>query len=174
LLRIFLRPFVVFFYPAVFWAFLMYGATLTWIVVFSVVNASIFTQEPYNFSVSQTGLISLSPFVFTLIGEAIAGPLCDWLCMKLAQKNRGIYEPEFRLPSIVIPLIVGIVGFFGFGATVHYRTHWSGPVLCFGFANMALALMNPCVFGYVLDAHNDLSEEGKPSDATRRSPICSC
>ncbi len=159
--KIFCRPLVVFWYPAIFWAFLMYGATLTWIVVFSVVNAQIFSAPPYNFSVSQTGLISLSPFIFTLIGELTAGPLSDWLCLKLAQRNHGIYEPEFRLPLLILPLIVGAAGFYGFGVTVHYETHWSGPVLCFGLANMALALMNPCVFGYVLDAHGDLSEEGE-------------
>jgi len=160
-LRILLRPFVVFFYPAVLWAFLMYGTTLTWIVVFSVVNASIFTVAPYNFTVSQTGLISLSPFVFTLVGELVSGPLNDWLCVWLSKRNRGVYEPEFRLPLVIIPLFLGVAGFYGFGATVNYQTHWSGPVICFGLANMALAFLNCCVFGYVLDAHGDLSEEGK-------------
>lgn len=32
--KIFVRPFIVLFYPAVFWGFLLYGTTLTWIVVF--------------------------------------------------------------------------------------------------------------------------------------------
>ncbi len=159
LLRIFMRPFVVFFYPAVFWAFLLYGATLTWIVVFSVVNAQIFTEPPYNFSVSQTGLISLSPFIFTLLGEVISGPLNDRLSVWLAERNRGVYEPEFRLPLVILPLVVGAAGFYGFGATVHYQTHWSGPVLCFGLANFALAALNASVFPYILDAHNELSEE---------------
>lgn len=158
-LRIFLRPFVIFFYPGVFWGFLMYGATLTWIVVFSVVNAGIFTEPPYNFSVSQTGLISLSPFIFTLLGEVISGPLNDRITVWLARKNRGIYEPEFRLPLVALPLVIGAVGFYGFGITVHYQTHWSGPVLCFGLANMALACLNASVFPYILDAHNELSEE---------------
>ncbi|KAI0152827.1 major facilitator superfamily domain-containing protein [Xylariaceae sp. FL1272] len=157
--KIFLRPLVIFWYPAVFWAFLLYGATLTWIVVFSVVNAVIFTAPPYNFSVSQTGLISLSPFILTLIGEIISGPLNDWVCVSLAKKNHGIYEPEFRLPPIIISFIIGVVGFFGFGATIHYQTHWSGPVLCFGLANMSLAFANASVFGYVIDAHKDLAEE---------------
>ncbi|KAI1475163.1 MFS general substrate transporter [Daldinia eschscholtzii] len=157
--KIFLRPVVIFFYPAVLWAFLLYGVTLTWIVVFSVVNAVIFTAPPYNFSVSETGLISLSPFILTFVGEVLSGPLTDWTCMYLAKKNRGIYEPEFRLPPIIISFLVGIAGFFGFGATVHYQTHWSGPVLCFGLANMSLALSNASVFGYVIDAHKELSEE---------------
>ncbi|KAL7622833.1 hypothetical protein AAE478_006512 [Parahypoxylon ruwenzoriense] len=157
--KIFLRPVVVFFYPGVLWGFLLYGITLSWIVVFSVVNAVIFTAPPYNFSVSETGLISLSPFILTFIGEAVSGPMNDWVCLYLAKKNRGIYEPEFRLPPIVISFLVGIVGFFGFGATVHYQTHWTGPVLCFGLANMSLALSNASVFGYIIDAHKELSEE---------------
>jgi hypothetical protein len=73
--------------------------------------------------------------------------------------NRGIYEPEFRLVLMVPVALLGTAGFFGFGAAVHYQTHWSGPVLTFGLANMALAFGSGCVFGYVLDAHSTLSEE---------------
>ncbi|KAL3426059.1 Protein HOL1-like protein 2 [Phlyctema vagabunda] len=157
--KILVRPAVVFWYPAVLWAFLLYGVTLTWIVVFSVVNAAIFTLPPYNFSVSQTGLISLSPFIMTIVGEVIAGPLNDYLCVVFARKNHGIYEPEFRLLLMVPVTLIGVAGFFGFGATVHFQTHWSGPVLCFGLANMALAFANGCVFGYVIDSHESLAEE---------------
>ena len=113
--KVFTRPMVLFFYPAVFWGFLIYGTTLTWIVVFSVVNGVIFVAPPYNFSVSQVGLISLSPFILTLLGEIISGPLNDWICVYLTKKNRGIYEPEFRLPLIIVVIITGCIGFFGFG-----------------------------------------------------------
>ena len=116
--KVFTRPVVLFFYPAVFWGFLIYGTTLTWIVVFSVVNGVIFVAPPYNFSVSQVGLISLSPFILTLIGEVISGPLNDWICVKLTKKNRGIYEPEFRLVLITVVIILGTVGFFGFGYVI--------------------------------------------------------
>ncbi|KAI9709924.1 MAG: hypothetical protein M1820_003002 [Bogoriella megaspora] len=157
--KVFARPFVVFFYPAILWAFLIYGTTLTWIVVFSVVNGVIFLEPPYNFTVSQTGLISLSPFILTIIGEVLSGPINDWICLRLARKNHGVYEPEFRLVLMIVVAILGAVGFFGFGATVHYQTHWSGPVLTFGLANMSLAFASTCVFGYVLDAYPTLREE---------------
>jgi len=157
--KILVRPAVIFWYPAVLWAFLIYGTTLTWIVVFSVVNASIFTEPPYNFSVSQTGLISISPFLMTIVGEVISGPLNDYLCLVLAKRNHGIYEPEFRLVLMVPVMLLGITGFFGFGASVHYQTHWIGPVLTFGLANMSMAFANGCVFGYVIDSYEDLCEE---------------
>jgi MFS family permease len=157
--KVFTRPVVLFFYPAVFWGFLIYGTTLTWIVVFSVVNGVIFVAPPYNFSVSEVGLISLSPFILTLLGEIISGPLNDYICVYLTKRNKGIYEPEFRLVLIIVVIITGTVGFFGFGATVHYQTHWSGPVLTFGLANMSLAFASTCVFGYVIDSYPKLNEE---------------
>ncbi|KAK7206959.1 serine/threonine kinase 16 [Myxozyma melibiosi] len=157
--RIAARTLIIFSYPAVLWAFLMYGTTVTWIVAFSVVNASIFTIEPYNFSISQTGLIGLSPLVLVIIGEAISGPLNDYICLHLAKKNKGIYESEFRLVLIIPVMIIGAAGFFGFGAAVHYQTHWTGPVLTYGLANMSLSFASGCVFGYVMDSHPKLSEE---------------
>ncbi|PSS22480.1 hypothetical protein M430DRAFT_18024 [Amorphotheca resinae ATCC 22711] len=158
-LKIFIRPFIIFWYPAVLWAFLVYGTTLTWIVVFSVVNASIFTLPPYNFTVSQVGLVSISPLVLTVVGEVVSGPLNDYICVFLTKRNRGIYEPEFRLVLMIPVLLIGISGFFGFGASVHYQTHWIGPVLTFGLTNMAMAFASGCVFGYVIDSYEKLSEE---------------
>lgn len=113
-------------------------------------NGVIFTAPPYNFSVGEAGLVSLSPFILCIIGEAISGPLNDWICLRLARANHGIYEPEFRLVLMLVVLILGTVGFFGFGATVEAQTNWSGPVITYGLANMALAFASTCVFGYVL------------------------
>ncbi|KAF2453980.1 serine/threonine kinase 16 [Lineolata rhizophorae] len=159
LLRIMTRPFVMFLYPAVLWAFLIYGTTITWIVVFSVVNGVLFVAPPYNFTVGEAGLTGLSPFVLTIIAEVVSGPLNDWICVKLTERNRGVYEPEFRLVLMVVVVILGVVGFYGFGATVDAQTHWSGPVLTYGIANMALGFSGPSVFGYVIDSYPNLAEE---------------
>ncbi|KAK3725445.1 hypothetical protein LTR37_000415 [Vermiconidia calcicola] len=159
--KIFTRPFIMFFYPCVIWGFLIYGTTLTF------VNGVLFLAPPYNFSVSQAGLTSLSPFILCILGEGIAGPLNDWICVKLAKRNHGIYEPEFRLVLMIVVVILGAVGFYGFGATVHYQTHWFGPVATYGLANMSLAFASTCVFGYVLDCYPRLAEEAFVAINTR-------
>jgi MFS family permease len=156
--KVFLRPFVMFLYPSIIWAWLLYGTVITWIVVFSVVNGVLFPSV-YNFSVSETGLTGLSPFILALIGEAVSGPLNDYICVWLTRRNHGVYEPEFRLPLMLVVVVLGTVGFFGFGATVEAKTHWSGPVLTYGLANMCLAFLSTCVFGYLLDCYPTLSEE---------------
>ncbi|KAI1431292.1 major facilitator superfamily domain-containing protein [Xylaria sp. CBS 124048] len=165
--KIFLRPMVMLWYPAVFWAFLIFGTGMSSVAVFAVVNAVIFTAPPYDFSISQTGLTTLSPFILTLVGELVAGLLNDRLCLQLAKRNHGIYEPEFRLPPMMLAAIVGAAGYFGFAAAIHYRTHWSGPVLCYGLSKMAVALSSASVFGYVVDAHMDLREEAFVAINTR-------
>lgn len=97
----------------------------------------------------------------------MSGPLNDYICLKLTQRNHGIYEPEFRLVLMLLVVVLGTVGFFGFGASVHAVTHWSGPVLTYGFANMSLAFASTCVFGYVLDSYPKLAEEAFVAINTR-------
>jgi hypothetical protein len=104
IVKIFTRPVILFFYPAVFWGFLMYGTTLTWIVVFSVVNGVIFVAPPYNFTVSQVGLISLSPFILTLVGEVISGPVNDAICVYLTKK---VSSPRFAM-TVLEPYVFAI------------------------------------------------------------------
>jgi hypothetical protein len=169
--KILIRPVVIFWYPAVLWGFLNYAVLLTWIVVFSVVNAQLFQLAPYFFSVPEVGLISISPLIMTILGLIIAGPLNDFTCLYLTKKNHGIYEPEFRLVLMFPVLLLGITGFFGFGATLHYETHWIGPVICFGIANMAMAFETGCVFGYIIDSYHDLSEEGSTISVMLRSSL---
>lgn len=206
--KVFLRSFVMVFYPAVLWAFLSYGSctlldrgcgpshgpsrgrrtlttewdigiTISVIVMFSVVNPALFAAPPYNFTVSQIGLTSLAPFIMCTLGYAIAGPLNDFIVVYLTRQNRGIYgqcfcsqghrptytvltsqiEPEFRLPLMVISLVLGVTGFFGFGITVHLKTHWLGPVLSYGCAYTSMVFMMTCVFGYVLDSYRKHNAE---------------
>ena len=54
---------------------------------------------------------------------------------------------------MIVVTILGVVGFYGFGATFHYQTNWFGPVARYGLANMSLAFASTCVFGYVLVSH---------------------
>lgn len=156
---VFSRPFVLFMYPAIGLTFLTYGVMITWYVAFSVVVGIIFVAPPYNFTVSQVGLINLSPLIFSIVGEVISGPLNDALCLHLTKKNKGIYEPEFRLVMMTVVALTGAVGFYGFGLTVHYQTHWTGPVLTYGICSLSLAFVSTCMFGYVLDSHPNLNEE---------------
>ncbi|KAL4932105.1 major facilitator superfamily domain-containing protein [Aspergillus undulatus] len=158
-LRVMTRPFILFLYPPILWAFLTWGTTITFTIAFGYVNGVIFTQPPYNMSTSQVGLTHISPLVQSVICEIISRPLCDRIAVALTRRNNGIYEPEYRLVLMAPGFILGVCGFYGFGATVHYTTHWTGPVLTYGMVNAGLAFVSTCVFGYIVDAFGDVAEE---------------
>ncbi|OJJ59635.1 hypothetical protein ASPSYDRAFT_1174703 [Aspergillus sydowii CBS 593.65] len=159
LLKVVSRPFILFLYPPMLWAFLTWGTTITFTIAFGYVNGVLFTEPPYNMSTSQVGLTNLSPLIQAVIAQTISGPLCDRIVVALTRRNAGTYEPEYRLVLISVGFILGVAGFFGYGATVHYKTHWTGPVIAYGLVSAALAFVSTCVFGYIIDAYGDLGEE---------------
>ncbi|KAL4903893.1 hypothetical protein BDW74DRAFT_185950 [Aspergillus multicolor] len=151
LLKIMTRPFILFLYPPIFWAFLTWGTTITFTIAFGYVNSPIFTAPPYNMSTSQVGLTNISPLVQSIIAEIISGPACDRIAVALTRRNNGVYEPEYRLVLMGAGVILGVCGFYGYGATVHYQTHWAGPVITYGMVNASLAFVSTCVFGFIVD-----------------------
>lgn len=68
-------------------------------------------------------------------------------------------EPEFRLPLMIVAVVLGVIGFYGFGLTIHFQTHWIGPVLCFGTAYLSLVFSSTCVHGYILDSYRKHNAE---------------
>ncbi|KAL4808251.1 major facilitator superfamily domain-containing protein [Aspergillus unguis] len=167
-IKIMTRPFILFFYPPMLWAFLTWGTTITFTIAFGYVNGVLFTAPPYNMSTSQVGLTNVSPLVQSIIAQIIAGPLNDRIVLALTRRNSsssttsgsgGIYEPEYRLVLMTVGFILGITGFYGYAATVHYKTHWAGPVITYGMVNASLSFVSTCVFGYIIDAYQEVSEE---------------
>ena len=141
LLYIIFRPFGMLLFPQVLYGFITYGLSTSWLVVMISVLAQLFTVPPYNFSVSDVGLISIAPLVASLLGFG-AGPLNDYVVKRLAKMNGGIYEPEFRLALNILTFFLGVAGFFGFGACLENETPWPGPVILYGLIYFAMAFLN--------------------------------
>lgn len=141
LLWIILRPFGMLIFPQVLYAFISYGLSTSWLIVMISVMAQLFSAPPYNFTVSAIGLISIGPLIASLLGF-VAGPLNDWTVKKLARWNKGIYEPEFRLSLNILTLLLGVTGFFGFGACLKDQTPWIGPVFLYSLIWFAMSFLN--------------------------------
>lgn len=62
--------------------------------------------------------MSLGPFVGNFLGSVYGGVLGDWVVVKLAKRNRGIFEPEMRLYILLLPALLmgGGLVFFGISA----------------------------------------------------------
>lgn len=120
LLTLLLRPWPMIVYPAVILSFLGYSATLAWLLVVTNTYASIFQAPPFNFSPSINGLINISGLIGILLGAYAGGALTDKVAEWKARKNHGVYEPEFRLITLVIPFLV-----IPFGLLTYLKTQLS-------------------------------------------------
>jgi MFS family permease len=94
----FYQPLIVLFsFPAVAFAALTYGSILSWFSANVSAGSYFLIAKPYNFNAAQIGLFHLGGFAGTLLATVTAPPLIDWLIVRLAKRNEGIFEPEMRL-----------------------------------------------------------------------------
>lgn len=99
-LTILLGPFKMLRSPIVIWAAVVYMTAITWLVMLTVGVSQIFTVVPYHFSIAAVGNTFLSPFVASVLGSLIAGPLIDGGVKLLSRKNKGIFGGYHLLSSI--------------------------------------------------------------------------
>jgi hypothetical protein len=78
------RPALLLFSPIIWFAFLGYGLSITFIVLIAVLSSYIFSLPPYNFGPESAGLIWLAAFIGTLIAALVLGPLSDLLVSSLS------------------------------------------------------------------------------------------
>lgn len=79
--------------PGVAYCSLVYAVLLGWNTTQSAALSTYMIAPPYNFSATAIGLMNLAPFIGNSLGSLICGPVSDWLVLKLAKRNNGIYEP---------------------------------------------------------------------------------
>ena len=61
-----------------------------------------------------------------------AGPLHDWWIVWMARRNRGIYEPEFRL-LFTFCLVIGALSYMGWAIGNDNHMPWIGAVACVAY-----------------------------------------
>lgn len=159
--KLLLRPFPLFFHPAILWACLIQGVIIGWTVFLGIVIAAIMLGPPLWFNEVTTGYMYAGAFIGAVVGFFIAGLLSDLIPRILTRWNNGVYEPEFRLFLVIPQLILGCAGLYGFGITAAdtYKYGWFWPDFFFALevAGMVVgAVASSC---YIVDAYRDLAIE---------------
>ncbi|RMD42401.1 hypothetical protein DV735_g2691, partial [Chaetothyriales sp. CBS 134920] len=93
----------------------------------NLTQSQAFIAPPYNYSPQTVGLFNLAVLIGVLIGLFINGWLSDWFAARLTRRNRGIREPEMRLPTLIPFVIIMIIGNFVYAFGVQY--HWPWPAI---------------------------------------------
>ncbi|KAK3111423.1 hypothetical protein LTR53_013358 [Teratosphaeriaceae sp. CCFEE 6253] len=113
-------------------------------------------DPPYNFTASQIGLMSLAPFIGTTIGTIIVGPISDYIALRLAKRNGGIYEPEMRFWVFVPFIPFQLAGAWWFGYALAGGASWVQVAIAYGICNFGSAPLQTLALTYMLDAYGEI------------------
>ena len=119
-------PWKLFYFPIVEFASFVVSWSASSYLTINLTQSQALEPPPYSFSPLAVGLSNFSSLVGALIGLLTAGPLSDWVSMKLTRKNNGIREPEMRLPAMIPYVLIMVLGNFivAFG----YQQKWNWRV----------------------------------------------
>ncbi|KAH8892705.1 MFS transporter-like protein [Thozetella sp. PMI_491] len=156
----FLAPVPLLLHPIVIWGCLMWSVTFTWTILLGAVVSQIFAAPPYSMSTVAIGNLSgIAPFVGSALGTIVGGWFCDLLARSLASRNKGIYEPEFRLLVIIPATIAMAVGTFGLGAVVREELSYNVCGVFLAIINLAVGMGCTGIVSYTNDVCADKAGE---------------
>jgi MFS family permease len=118
LLKYLAGPFLTLLNPAACYAVIASGLLNSWYVGSAIILAGIFSGPPWHFKPAQIGYVGAGPFIGGMIGSIIAAVFGDYVIKYMTRKNRGVYEPEFRLVFMLPAAIACGLGMFLFGYTL--------------------------------------------------------
>ncbi|CAA7268049.1 unnamed protein product [Cyclocybe aegerita] len=152
-IKIFVRPFPFLISPVTWFLFLVLGMQTVWLSLMPICSATIFTIE-YDFDATEIGLTNLGGIVAVVLAVCTGGPLTDWGTVWMSKRNKGIYEPEFRI-IFLTTMLFGVFGYAGWAVGTTRNMPWIGAVLCLAMPNYCMVISGSAAITYLLDTHGD-------------------
>lgn len=117
-------PWKLFAFPIIEFAAFVVSWSASSFLTLNLTQSEVFAAPPYNFSPVAVGFTNFAVLVGGLIGLVTAGPLSDSISMKLTRRNRGIREPEMRLPTMIPYVLIMILGNFVVAFGYEHQWNW--------------------------------------------------
>ncbi|KAF2148903.1 serine/threonine kinase 16 [Myriangium duriaei CBS 260.36] len=152
-------PFLTLLNPAASYAVLCSGLLNAWYVGTAIIISGIFAGSPWQFGPAAVGYVGTGPFIGGLIASLITMFAGDPVIKILGRRNKGVYEPEFRLVFMALSAITCALGFFTFGWAM---AHGKSAELCsflWGVQMFGIIVGIWSTITYGLDAFRNLSSE---------------
>lgn len=159
LLKMILKPFFVLINPVVSWSILIVAFSSLWVIAIALCVAQIYSVAPYFLNTAEIGYISAGPTVGGFLGCIFAGCISDPIARFLTRRNNGVYEPEFRLPMMIMVPIVSAIGYFCFGVVVAEGGSPVAGAALWGVAFVAVQVAAVATGNYIVDAFRDIAVE---------------
>jgi hypothetical protein len=125
-------PFKLFSFPIIQWSSFVFSMAAANLLTATATQSQAFAGPPWNFSAYYVGLTNLAVFAGGSVALAIAGPVSDWVSMRATVRNRGIREPEMRLPTLIPFVLAALIGGLLLSLGYQYAWPWE-PIVIIGY-----------------------------------------
>jgi MFS family permease len=140
-------------YPAVLFSTVVYGSYFTWLLTISVLSVSIFSAPPYMLGPAQIGLTNLPLLAVGLLASPLSGWAADAIAKFMARRNKGVFEPEFRLVLMIPATLFATIGFLGFGISAQRGMPIMWPIAFMSLHSLSVPFASTASLTYVIDCH---------------------
>lgn len=142
------------FVPTTVWLLLLNGAYLGVYVFQSGTFSTILMSPPYSFAFSSLGYVQAGQIVCCLIFLPLLGYGSDFVIRYFTERNSGLYKPEYRLPVMLIPAIVGIICGITYGEAASHPENWGVASIVIGYNASYFAFLSANIVGitYAVDS----------------------
>ena len=86
-------------------------------------------QGTYHWTIGITGLVYLSLLIGYAVGLGTFSMLSDKTVVRMTKANKGVYEPEMRLPDCIWFAVLLPISFFWYGWAADKHAHFIVPII---------------------------------------------
>jgi MFS family permease len=161
-LKLYFRLFPLLLVPEVLVTTLVFGLTIGWTVVTSVIVSNISSIPPTLWAPWKTGCLNFGPLVGLLIGLPIGGAGADLLSRRAARRsNSGGHDPRSRLPLVLLGGLLSPVGCVIVGVSLNNKNllHWPTTAVGWGLLSFGLTASSNVLLTYCVDCHRSRAME---------------
>ncbi|KPI39738.1 putative MFS-type transporter [Cyphellophora attinorum] len=137
---------------------IMGGYFLSLYVIVAYLLAQFFSPPPYLFNASEVGYLFAGPFIGGLLASTVLSLVSDPIVKWCVRKNKGVYEPEYRL--LLCPVgLVSVAGFIAWGYVVQQQGSYILAAFLHGMGLFGITFVLVTTSNYMLDSYRSMSSE---------------
>ena len=111
-------------------------------------------QKLYGMSSAQSGTVYFGLALGFVLASILFGLSNDKIMHKLAERNKGETQPEFRLPAAITAMPTVVVGLLVYGWSLHFKIAWIVPTIGSGIAGLGITTVQVRDKSLVANADN--------------------
>ena len=144
--------------PTIFLSMIYYLFTFAWAIGINTTLA-IFVTPLYGFGPDQIGYFYFAPVIATILGEVVGHWLHDMIADFLTRRNKGTFQPEFRLMVMWFSTPFMITGLAVLGFSLERAWHYMVTAVAWGLYVFGIMITTVGIQSYCLDSYPEAGGE---------------